>query len=258
LTSATSTWAARHRARDFDTPEGRRQAEEGLKLWPKDLIGSWSSDRRSEIVRFFLDHRLDSIDAKVLSATVSALSNVPAPVRARTYLATENQTRAEAIVNAAGSEGGFEWTEYFVELAELSLARNDVESAMEAIDRVSPSARGECDVQIVLRRLGKAIEPPDPAVTDAEGNIVEEAWSANGMLGICVDPTSGAETLRVELETDGPALLEWGLNGGRRETRMCDGSTEIVLPLTGLTGRNVLYATVISGGRIAKRVARVE
>jgi hypothetical protein len=257
LVAACATWVSRHQARDFDTPGGARQAEEVLRLWPKDQVGSWNGDRRAELVRFFLAGR--TIDPNVLEATVATLAHAPSPVRARVALAAGNESKAESLVRGSGSEGGFEWTDYFVDLARRAIARNDIEGAVEAIGRISPSARRECDVLIVRRQAGEALEPPGIAVTDDSGRILDEAWATNGMLGLCVDPMTAADrTLLVELETGGPALLEWGLDGGRRDTLPIDGILRVELPLSGLTGRHVFYAKVLWGDAIVRRTARVE
>jgi hypothetical protein len=258
LLSAAATWASRHDVHAFDSKEALEQAAEVLRLWPMDQVGAWGSDPRGEIVRFFLDGRLASADLAVLDATVSSISNTPAPVRARVALASGSVEKAESILARAGNEGAFEWTSYFVDLATRAIERNDLDGAIQALGRISPSARGECDVVVVRRRAGEEIEPPDIAVREDDGRIVDEAWSANGMLGFCVDPTAWSSgSLTVELDSTAPVLLEWGLNTGRRDTILVDGPAQIELPLDGLSGRNVLYTKVLWGEGNLDRRARV-
>jgi hypothetical protein len=259
LLAASSLWVSRHDVRAFDTPAARRQAAEVLALWPRDRFGSWRRDPRADIARFFLDGRMDAIDAKVLEAAVSSMSGVPAPVRARVALAAGNRAKAEALVREAGSEGAFEWTDYFVDLAREAIARGDLRAAIAAFDRISPSARRECDVLVARRQSGEELDPPALSVTDDSGAILEASWSANGMLGICVDPSLQAgRTLAVTLATSSPALVEWGVNGGRRGTTVVDGEETIKLPLSGMAGRSVVYARALWGGPIVRRDARAE
>ncbi|MCM2314542.1 MAG: hypothetical protein NDJ92_05245 [Thermoanaerobaculia bacterium] len=261
LVGASRGWASKHSPRDFDTPAAREQLEEILRLWPRDQVSAWAGSRQAEILRYFLAGRMDGIDGEVLAGAASSLSGVPFPTQARLFLAAGLVRSAEELASGSVTKGTFEWTDYYVDLARYHLARNARESAVEALDRIAATARGECDAALLRASLAAAPPPPEPiAMTAPDGSILPEAWATNGMLSLCVDPRATAgRTLVVELVTEGDGLVEWGWNDARSATvSAAGGASTIRVPLSGLDGRNVFFARPALGGKIVSRAARVE
>lgn len=261
LVGASGVWASKHSSRDFDTPAARKQLEEILRLWPRDQVSAWAGSRQAEILRYFLAGRMDGIDGEVLAGAASSLSGVPFPTQARLFLAAGLVRSAEELASGSVTKGTFEWTDYYVDLARYHLARNARESAGEALDRIAPTARGECNAALLRAALAAAPPPPEPiAMTAPDGSILPEAWATNGMLSLCVDPRAAAgRTLVIDLVTEGDGLVEWGWNDARSATiSAAGGAATIRVPLSGLEGRNVFFARPALGGKIVSRAARVE
>jgi hypothetical protein len=259
--AASNNFALRHSAGDFDTPGSRVQLEEVLRLWPRDSVENWGGSRRAEIVRHFLEGRMKGVDGTVLAGAASSLTGVPFPTQARLFLAAGLVEIAEELAKGSMTRGSFEWTDYYVELARHRLARGERDMAAEALARIAPAARGECDAAIVAASLARTAPPPQPpAVMASDGSIVPEAWSANGMLSLCVDPRSMARrTLIVEVTASGEGLVEWGWNDARAgAVSTAGGGASIRAPLAGFEGREVFFLRPAFGGSIAGHSARIE
>ena len=262
LVGAAGTWATKHSPRDFDTPAARRQLEEVLRLWPRDQVSAWAGSRQAEILRYFLAGRMEEADGEVLAGIASSLSGVPFPTQARLFLAAGLVRSAEELANGSVTKGTFEWTDYYVDLARYHLGRNAREDAVEALSRIAPTARGECNGALLRAAMTpqSAAAPLPIATMASDGAIVPESWAVNGMLSLCVDPRAMAgRTLVVELSTEGGTLIEWGWNDARSATvSSTGGAATIRVPLAGVEGRNVFFARPALGGKIVSRAARVE
>ncbi|MGK2856311.1 MAG: hypothetical protein ACSLFQ_03795 [Thermoanaerobaculia bacterium] len=262
LVGAAGAWASKHSPRDFDTPESRRQLEEVLRLWPRDQVSAWAGSRQAEILRYFLSGRMRGVDGEVLAGAASSLSGVPFPTQARLFLAAGLVRSAEELENGSMTKGTFEWTDYYVELARYHLARNAREEALEALNRIAATARGECDAALMRAALASGAPPaPKPIATSAaDGSIVPEAWAVNGMLSLCIDSRAMAKrTLVVDLATEGDGMVEWGWDDSRSATVASSGGTVTIrVPLADREGRSVFFARPALGGKIVSRAARVE
>jgi hypothetical protein len=261
LVAAAQNFSSRHSVGDFDGPEARKQLEEALRLWPRESAGNWAGSRRAEIIRFFLAGRMKGIDGTVLAGAASSLTGVPFPMQARLFLAAGLVEIAEELEKGSMTRGSFEWTDYYVELARYHLGRNDRDKAAEALGRISPAARGECEAALVGALLARAAPPPQPAaVMSAGGAIVDESWSTNGMLSLCVDPRAMAKrSLVVDVKAGGDGLVEWGWNDARTGTVAAGGSgASIRVPLSGIEGREVFFLRPALGASIVSRAARIE
>lgn len=261
LVAAAQTFSSRHSADDFDGPEARRQLEEVLRFWPRDDVGNWAGSRRAGIIRFFLAGRMKGLDGAVLAGAASSLTGVPFPLQARLFLAAGLVEIAEELEKGSMTRGSFEWTEYYVELARYHLARNEREKATEALGRISPAARGECDVALVSGLLSSVAPTAQPiAVTSSDGVVVPEAWSANGMLSLCIDPRAMAQRhLVIDVKANGDGLVEWGWNDARSGTVVAsDSGASLRIPLSGIEGREVFFLRPALGASIVSRSARIE
>lgn len=261
LVTASRNFASRHSAGDYDTPAAREQLEEVLRLWPRDSVEAWAGSRRAEIVRFFLEGRMSGVDGTVLAGAVSSLTGVPFPTQARLFLAAGLEEIAEELASGSMTRGSFEWTDYYVDLARHHLERNEKDRAAEALSRIAPAARGECDAAIAAASLAQNPPPPQPAaVSSADGTIVAEAWSTNGMLSLCLDPRATAKrSLVVNVTSSGSGLVEWGWNDARGGTVATEaGRATIRVPLAGREGRDVFFLRSALGGTITSHTARIE
>lgn len=261
LVAASRTFSSRHAAGDFDGPRARTQLEEALRLWPSDSVGNWAGSRRGEIVRYFLAGRMEGLDGTLLAAAASSLTGVPFPMQARLYLAAGLVEIAEELEKGSMTRGSFEWTDYYVELARHHLRRGARDEAAAALARIAPGARGECDAALVAAQLAKQQPAPLPAaVTGPDGAIVAEAWSANGMLALCVDPRAlSKRSLVVDVKADKDGLVEWGWNDARSATVAARGEgATIRVPLAGMEGRAVFFVRPALGATIVSRAARIE
>ncbi|MFA6956227.1 MAG: hypothetical protein WC538_10180 [Thermoanaerobaculia bacterium] len=260
LVAAAQNFSSRHSAGDFDGPEARKQLEEALRLWPRDSVGNWAGSRRAEIIRFFLDGRMKGIDGTLLAGAASSLAGVPFPMQARLFLAAGLVEIARELEKGSMTRGSFEWTDYYVELARYHLARNDRDKAAEALGRIAPGARGECEAALAAALLARVAPAPQPvAVTSADGTIVDEAWSTNGMLSLCIDPRALAKrALVVDVKAGGDGLVEWGWNDARSGTVAAGGGASIRVPLAGIEGREVFFLRPALGASIVSHAARIE
>lgn len=250
LRRACAAWVFRHRIEDFDTGAGRRQLSQLLELWP-DEPGSWRTDRRADLILFFLDGRTADVDARALASAAASLTEIPRPVAARAALLAGDSYLADTIVRSSDTARALEWTRYYVELARHHLQEGRIEAAAVAIEQVSPAARNECDVAVaraaVDRAKGKLTADGKAAVTV----YPVEHWS-RGLLPVCVAADGGAKTLTATFEVkEIPALLSYGFDRGRLGTRLLPpGRSSVTVPMAGRGGRSLFWYSVIAGGEV--------
>lgn len=249
---AAAAFVRRHPPRDFDTPDGQKQAARILELWPSEG-GRWGRDPRTDLIRYFLDDRARKVDGEALERNTSQLDGAPALVSARAALRAGDFYAADARLRESDGAGSFEWTPYYVDLALAQAARRNAAAAREALDGAAPAARDECDV-IAAARIVDPSARPDRVVTV----YTPEFWSRTA-LQLCVDPTLQLTKLHVELDAAAPALVSFSFQQGRIATRLLpQGRTAVELPLGGRFGRVRFDATPISGGALTPVVARLE
>jgi hypothetical protein len=265
-------WMARHQAADFDTAAGREQLLRVLALAVNDRIGSWQSDSRANIVRFFLNHRISperkgsrgleiAPGAAGIAAATNALTGVPEPIRARVRLLGGDIDGAQAIFERSDTVGSFEWTPFLLDLAEFRLMQAATEPARNALEALAPAARGECDALVVARKLARlagATLREEAAAQRFSGNPPAH-WSASGVLTLCVDPDlSDTQQLQVTFDAQEPALVSWGWNDGRHATFVAPaGHTAMDVPLAGRAGRNSFFLKTLAGKSIIPGQATV-
>lgn len=257
LRAGCRSWGAHHRPAELDDEEGRRQAARILALWPHDTVKPWLGDPRAELVRHFLNGRLESAEPEALERAVRELSDVPEPVRARVALRAGDRYGFGKVVRDSESAGSLEWTPVFTDLAAAALAAGSPREAREALARIAPPAREECAVLLVRRAVARAgADSPEEAevrrlLEEARALPVgPQAWSRSGSLSLCVDPEADEQRLlEVTLRAPAPALLAWGWNGGRARSRLVEGEEVLAFPLRGLQGRVTLSLSGLAGGR---------
>jgi hypothetical protein len=261
LRSLALDWMAHHPATDFDTPAGRAQVMRVLHLTVNDRIGTWQSDPRSGVVRFFLNRRIvpDRRGARgleiasggaAIATAVNSLTGVPEPIRARARLLGGDIEGARSMFERSDSAGSFEWTPFLLDLAEFRLMQGSAEDARAALEGLAPAARSECDVLIVRRKIARlGGENETPAI--AHGTAMP-AWSSSGVLSLCIDPEEGdAQQLAATIESPAPALVSWGWNDGRQGSAyVAAGRTTLRVPLTGHNGRSNFFIRALAGGPI--------
>ncbi len=212
LQQACYRWAAEHAAWELDEPEERRKAARVLELWPADEVISWTASStapRVRLVRFFLDGRLSAVGPGAIARALSSFTNVPDPLRARAVVLTGDRADIDAVSREA--ESSFEWTPFFVALAhyELSAGRRDL--AVQALSRIAPLARGECDVRALERALELREAPQEPK----QLTFTPEDFSPRGDLSLCLGPEDAASSLTVILTSSSRSVIEYGWDGGR-------------------------------------------
>lgn len=255
LRESCLAWVVAYPVRDHDQPEGRAQTARVLEVWPHDTIGPWRSDLRADLVRFFLNGRERDVQGEAVARAVTALSGVPDPVRARAKLLAGELSGAQTLVRNSETIGSFEWTPFFLALAQYELKQKRVSEARRALEKLAPAARDECDALLVRRRvaqaLGSAVE------VDAINHMLSllqgdsfppDAWSADGTLSLCLDPeeTRGL-ALSVRLTATRPALVRYGWDGGRLGSLLVRDNAILAVPLAGLAGRRAFSVSVIVG-----------
>lgn len=248
--SAASQWAARHRPEELDDERGRREAAEVLALWPSTRHGSWLRDPRAGLVRYFLSGREDFVDGAVLAAVIERMSDVPPPVRARILALAGRAWEADQIVRSAPTKGSFEWTPVLVDLARGWVEAGKREQAVDAISRMAPAARDECNVLLLRRGL-------EDGEADARLRaLAAEPLTRNGAgaISACFDPSIHATSvLRVSIESPSASLVSYGWEGGRIGSVLVEGSREIDVPLSGIVGRHAFRIQTEAG--TAARIA---
>ncbi|MGH9364098.1 MAG: hypothetical protein ACRD1B_02375 [Thermoanaerobaculia bacterium] len=255
LRDACRVWATAHPVREQDRPEGRAQAARVLELWPNDTAGSWLGDPRADLVRFFLNGRESDVSGEAMAGAVEALSGVPDTIGARARLLAGDFDGAQTLVGRSQTVGSFEWTPFFVALAQYELKQEHPPEARRALERLAPAARDECDVLLVRRQVARALQ--DGAETDAihqklgllqADSFPPEAWSANGTLSLCLDPERArGRALSVRLAARQPALVGYGWDGGRLGSLLVRDGARLTIPLEGLSGRRAFSVSAIVG-----------
>ncbi len=252
LRSGARAWVRAHSVFDFDDAAGRREAGRVLELWPPDL-GAWHSDPRAEMVRFFLERQGSGVEGEAVQRAAESLSEIPVPDLALARLLAGDMYEAGTLASH-GDSTGFEWTAFHVESARLLLARGDAAAAAEALGRVAPAARDECDVTIVRAAIERArgqIEVLDPRIILHD--YPAAMWSRN-RVAICIDPASAFTDFRVSFETGTPALLSFGFDGARSGARFVPtGAHQLDVPVEHRTARHIVTIDTLSGGPVTVR-----
>jgi hypothetical protein len=248
---ACTRWIDRHSEYDFDHPAGRQQVARLLALWPE-KPGVWRTDRRASLVQYFMSGRMASINPGVLSRVLGALEDVPPVIAARAALAAGDIYGAESMVRSSETAGAFEWTPFYVDYARLRLREGDPAGAAAAIDRISPSARDECDVALARRAVAEAMgEDLDLPPELIPRTYPAEYWSRAGV-PLCIDGENGFRNLVVSLNVpEKPALVSFGFDGGRSTTTLVPrGQVRVSVPLAGRSGRHFFSYRLIAGQEI--------
>lgn len=256
LREMCATWVAAYPPGEFDDPVGRRQTARALELWPHFRAGTWRSDRRTELVQFFLDGREANVSGEALRRAVEALSGVPPAIAARIELLAGNEEAAAELARASEGTESLDWTPYFVQRALWELGRRHAAEARAAIEKIAPDARAECGVLLARRAAARALRDQAEAelVNASLSSLQKEfygadSWSRTGGLSLCVDPVwAGKRLLKVSLEAETPAILAYGWNGGRSGTVLVERSGEVTVSLAGLSGRNTFSVQRLLGG----------
>ncbi len=258
LRGGCSSFAARHKIGDLDRPEERARFSRLLQLWPADKTGTWRTDPRGEIVRFFLEGRSQSVDGHALARAASMLTSIPESVQARVALLARDRYLWRQLVKQSEEAGMFRWTPFFTDLAWAELKSGRVEEAAEALGRIAPLAQDECDVLLARRAVESARgnqtarEVVSEALVRARPlEFLESDWSQKGLLSLCVDPEAdGHRSLAVQLVAGGPVLVSWGWDGGTTGWRYVTGVETLLVPLTGISGRRVFFLESLAGPRV--------
>lgn len=258
-------WISQHPIREFDDPAGRAEVSRLLELWPNDRSGAWTSDPRADMASFFLAGREADVKGEALLRAVEALLGVPASVRARARLLAGDESGALDLAAQAESDS-FEWTSFFVSLARLKLSQGSPEKAREALARVSPEAREDCDVLLTRRQVADALsdrsefELARQKLEIARPGARRDSWSAGGTLLLCLDPVqTKGHVLQVGIQAPSPALATFGWDGGRAGIRLIPRGDEFMrFPLAGLVGRRSLSIRSLAGGPIQPIRASLE
>lgn len=259
----------RHPVELFDDVEGRAQARTVLRAVGDGRPGTWSSDPRASLLRWFLANPLRPGDGSGFVRASSGLTDVPDGARALLHLHDGDERGWKRVVEASDSEGSSEWTPFFVELARQALAQGAAGDAELALGRISRFDLAGCDVLLVRRSVARArqsgpelaqVETDWPAAFPLE--LPVSAWpeSGTGTLLVCVDPErDAAAALIVSAVTREPALLWWGWDGGREGTIRLDeaGEHELAFPLAGLGGRRAFSLGPLLGGGVSPAKARI-
>lgn len=233
--SACHAWVVDFAPGDFDDEVGRRQSADLLELWPAGVAGTWRTDPRANLVRYFLGGRTQDVEAGAMLTATDSISEVPPVVRARVLLLAGREADALAVAAQPSSSGAFEWSAFYEDLARTRLARGDGSGARDALGRIAPSAREGCDA-LILRRdvasnLGDARETAllEEALSSVERHTYgADSWSSEGSASVCLDSGSGdpkSWVVRLGVQTAGPALLRCDWDGGALPPILVGGET---------------------------------
>jgi len=264
LLSACDRWLGRQRAARFDDPATRLQAARVLSLWPPDTPGSWPSDARAELARFFLEGRLDKVSAPAVGGTLTSLAYVPDALRAIGFLLLGDRYGYDSLLRASPTVGSLEWTPFWVRLAQVQLADGDLDEVRSTVARIAPSARGECDVLLLRRDLARAgkdgvelaAAESELAALSRSSVLTARAEGAGASLSLCVDP-KGPGWIALDVESAGPSLVTYGFDGGRSRTVVISGVAALDVPLSGRSGRRLLTVEPLLGAKVTLRGARL-
>ncbi len=257
-------WSVEHGIQDFDDSPGRTQVARLLDLWPAELVGDWNTDRRGELVTFFLEKNAPEAKPEAIARSVAALSGAPATTRARAKLLVGQLEDAETIA-AESSAGSLEWTPYFVALARFQRLRGHALEAREVLDRANPLSRDDCDVILerreIVRALGdtEAVEAVRRSVALRLPSDLGAGWSADSTISLCVDPeaTVGGR-LEVELAASLPAFVIFGWDGGRLGSLVVATGRTLSVPLSGVAGRRTFWIRALAGGPVRPVATRLK
>ena len=216
-------WVRDYSAYDFDDAAGRAQTALLLALWPADAVGSWRSDPRGELVRFFLNHREKDVEGTVLARAAATLLEVPDTVRARIALLSGEEAKALELARASASASSLEWSGFYLQLARARLERGDASGAKAALAGIPPSAREGCDALLCYRDVATSLGDEEGKKVASEllrflerETYPAEAWSADGTLSLCLLPERIASLrLLVDVQAEGrPRRATAGTAGG--------------------------------------------
>lgn len=247
--SACLAWVRDYSAYDFDDSAGRAQTARLLALWPADVVGSWRSDPRGELVRFFLNHRERDVPGAVLARATAILLDVPDTVRAQIRLLSGQETEALELARSSAGSGSFEWSGFYLQLARVRLERGDASGAKVALAGIPPSAREGCDALLCYRDVAVSLGDEEGTKIASEllrflerDSYPPEAWSADGTLSLCLLPERIANLrLLVDVQAEGEATARYGWNGGSMGTsRISPGTSSLAVPLPPASGRQTL------------------
>jgi hypothetical protein len=258
LRAACVDWAGEHPVSELDDPTGRAQAARVLEVWPGDQGGSWESDPRADLVRFFLDGRESAVSAGTLLRTLDALSDVPDYVTARVKLRAGDLAGAQELAGRPENRGVPEWTLYYADLARFFLKQGHAPEARGALDLLSLAVRDSCDALLARRDVARALR--DPAELTAVGQRLaalgnsargQDATPEGATLSICVDPEqAGSLSLDLRLVSQGPAVARYGWGRGRAGTLFLQNERVVSLPLAGLSGWRDLTVQAVAGAAV--------
>lgn len=265
--SACQEWLRQSPAYEFDDRAGRAQAARLLELWPNDTGGSWRTDPRGDLVRFFLERRERDVSPEALVRATDVLTAVPDTVRARVRLLAGDYPGAEEIRQKASTPTSYEWVPYLIEVARAKLAGGDPGGARAVLKTLSASALEGCDALLIRRDVAIALGDTEEA-TEVEDrlratwrdSLPPEAWSAGGSLSLCFDEKPSApRQVRIVLQAEAPAIVGYGRNGGREGSVLVPaGTSTLSIPLPTLSGRQTLSVFREAGGAVAPGDVTIE
>jgi hypothetical protein len=254
LRDACRRFVRDHPTRELDRPESRRQAARVLEVWPEDRGGSWRSDPRAELLRFFLDGRTRGLNGAALLRAVDELAEVPDPVKARLLLLGGDRYGYEKLLRLSETSSTLEWTPFYLDLARRELEAGLLLEAEAALEKIPRQARGECEVLLVRRDVSRAKRVPEATAeleaalaASAHEDYPPELWSGRS-LWLCVDATRDRDRfLEVRVRTRGPALVAYGWDGGRGTTELVEGEKVLSVPMSGRSGRRSFSVETVAG-----------
>lgn len=270
--AAAAAWAflGRHPVELFDDLEGREQARVVLRAVGDGRPGSWRTDPRGVLVRWFLasPHR-PGPGRQDLVRAASGLVGISEGERALLLLLAGNDFGWRRVLDQADSLGSSEWTPFFVEQARRQLEKGDPAEAEAALGAMSRFDLEQCDVLLVRRDVARALEQgPELARLRAAWPLAfpkavdVPAWPASGAgtLSVCVDPEAdGSSALVVTVGASEPVLAWWGWDGGREGVVRLEAGVERALsvPLAGLRGARSFSLGPLLGGGLSLKAARI-
>jgi hypothetical protein len=265
--SACLEWLRQSPAFEFDDPPGRTQTARLVELWPNDTGGSWRTDPRGELVRFFLNRREHDVSAEALVRTTDALTAVPDTVRARVRLLAGDYPGADEIRQRTAMPESYDWVPYLIEVARAKLSAGDAGGARAILKSFSAAALEGCDALLLRRDVARSLGDAEEVATVVERltNVLREAlpaevWSASGSMSICFDEKPLARRrIRVAIDASAPVIVGYGWNGGREGSLFIPaGASAVNLPVPPLSGRQTLSVFREAGGTITLGAASLE